>query len=62
MPAFPGLADVDNCRDWKPGIPVDLDKIRPKDEQYWNEHRGTPKAFRHPGGRPDDGGAISTGT
>ena len=45
MPRFPGLADVNNCRDWKPGIPVDLDKIRPKDEQYWNEHRGTPKAF-----------------
>jgi ABC-type lipoprotein release transport system permease subunit len=45
MPAFPGLADVNNCRDWKPGIPVDLSKIRPKDEQYWNEHRGTPKAF-----------------
>jgi putative ABC transport system permease protein len=40
MPAFPGLADVNNCRDWKPGIPVDLGKIRPKDEQYWNEHRG----------------------
>jgi ABC-type lipoprotein release transport system permease subunit len=45
MPAFPGLADVNNCRDWKPGIPVDLGRIRPKDEQYWNEHRGTPKAF-----------------
>ncbi len=45
MPAFPGLADVNNCRDWKPGIPIDLGKIRPKDEQYWNEHRGTPKAF-----------------
>jgi putative ABC transport system permease protein len=45
MPEFPGLADVDNCRDWKPGIPIDLGKIRPKDEQYWNEHRGTPKAF-----------------
>ena len=45
MPEFPGLADVNNCRDWKPGIPVDLDKIRPKDEQYWDEHRGTPKAF-----------------
>jgi len=45
MPAFPGLADVNNCRDWKPGIPINLDKIRPKDEQYWNEHHGTPKAF-----------------
>ncbi|MCL5282675.1 MAG: ABC transporter permease [Planctomycetes bacterium] len=45
MPAFPGLADVNNCRDWRPGIPIDLGKIRPKDEQYWQEHRGTPKAF-----------------
>ncbi len=45
MPEFPGLADVNNCRDWEPGVPVDLDKIRPKDEQYWDEHRGTPKAF-----------------
>lgn len=45
MPDFPGLADVDNCRDWKPGIPIDLDKIRPKDEQYWDAYRGTPKAF-----------------
>jgi putative ABC transport system permease protein len=45
MPDFPGLADVENCRDWKPGIPIELDRIRPRDEQYWNEHRGTPKAF-----------------
>ncbi len=45
MPAFPGLADVDNCRDWEPGIPIDLDRIRPKDERYWDEYRGTPKAF-----------------
>jgi putative ABC transport system permease protein len=45
MPDFPGLADVNNCRDWKPGIPIDLDRIRPKDEAYWNRYRGTPKAF-----------------
>ena len=45
MPGFTGLADVENCRDWEPGIPVDLEKIRPKDEQYWDEYRGTPKAF-----------------
>jgi putative ABC transport system permease protein len=45
MPDFPGLADVENCRDWKPGIPIDLDRIRPKDEQYWDDFRGTPKAF-----------------
>jgi len=45
MPEFPGLADAENCRDWEPGIPIDLDKIRPKDEAYWDTYRGTPKAF-----------------
>lgn len=45
MPDFPGLADADNCRDWEPGIPIDLDKIRDKDEDYWDRYRGTPKAF-----------------
>ena len=45
MPDFPGLVDVENCRDWKPGLPIDLKKIRKKDEAYWNQYRGTPKAF-----------------
>jgi len=45
MPDFPGLADANNCRDWEPGIEIDLDKIREKDETYWDEYRGTPKAF-----------------
>jgi len=44
-PNFPGVSDVDNCRDWTPGIPVKLDAIRDKDETYWDEYRGTPKAF-----------------
>ncbi|MHC4132597.1 MAG: FtsX-like permease family protein [Planctomycetota bacterium] len=45
MPEFPGLAEADNCRDWEPGIPIDLDKIRDKDENYWDKFHGTPKAF-----------------
>jgi putative ABC transport system permease protein len=45
MPDFPGLADVDNCRDWEPGIPIELDTIRTRDEDYWQQYRGTPKAF-----------------
>lgn len=45
MPDFPGLADADSCREWEPGTPVDLDAIRPQDEQYWDDFRGTPKAF-----------------
>lgn len=45
MPDFPELADVENCTDWDPGIPIDLDKIRDKDEAYWDRWRGSPKAF-----------------
>ncbi len=45
MPEFPGLSDADNCRDWETGAPVDLDRIRDKDEAYWDQWRGTPKAF-----------------
>ncbi|MEI7422983.1 MAG: ABC transporter permease [Prolixibacteraceae bacterium] len=45
MPVIPGLSDAGNCRDWKAGIPVDLKKIRPKDEDYWKQFKGTPKAF-----------------
>ncbi len=45
MPDFPGMSDAGNCREWETGSPVKLDKIRDKDEQYWNRYRGTPKAF-----------------
>jgi len=45
MPAFPGLANVDNCRDWPSDVGIDTRKIRPEDEAYWDQHRGTPKAF-----------------
>lgn len=45
MPDFPGLAKAENCRDWDAGFPIRLDLIRPKDQDYWHDHRGTPKAF-----------------
>lgn len=44
-PEFPGVSDVDNCRDWEPGIPMDMKAIRDKDEEYWDEYKGTPKGF-----------------
>ena len=44
-PPFPGVSDVENCRDWDPGIPIDTSRLRPKDEDYWDKFRGTPKAF-----------------
>ncbi len=45
LPDFPGLSGEENCRDWDPGLPIDLEKIRDKDEEYWDAFRGTPKAF-----------------
>ena len=45
MPDFPGLTDAENCSDWNPGLPIDLSRIREKDEAYWDNYRGTPKAF-----------------
>jgi ABC-type lipoprotein release transport system permease subunit len=45
MPDFPGIAEANNTRDWRPGIPIALQRLRPKDEKYWSDHRGTPKAL-----------------
>lgn len=45
MPGFPGLATAESSHDWDTGFPIDLNKIRPADEKYWKEFRGTPKAF-----------------
>tara|TARA_R110002096_G_scaffold22070_15_gene71269 strand:+ start:1203 stop:4511 length:3309 start_codon:yes stop_codon:yes gene_type:complete len=44
-PAFPGIFDVEDLDDWEPGIPIDRDKIRDKDDQFWDDYRATPKAF-----------------
>ncbi len=45
MPDLPGLSDAGSCREWEAGVPVELGKIRDKDEAYWKSYRGTPKAF-----------------
>ena len=45
MPDFPGLAKAESSSDWDAGFPIDLNRVRPQDEKYWKEHRGTPKAF-----------------
>ncbi|MCK5820745.1 MAG: FtsX-like permease family protein [Bacteroidales bacterium] len=44
-PDLPGLSDAGNCRDWETGVPIDLESIRDKDEDYWDEWKGSPKAF-----------------
>ena len=45
MPDFPGIAEAEDNADWTPGMPLDLTRIREKDETYWDDHKGTPKAF-----------------
>jgi len=45
MPSLPGLEGAGHCRDWDTGIPIRLESIRAKDEGYWNQYKGTPKAF-----------------
>lgn len=45
MPDFPGVAEAEDAQDFAPGLPLDLDRIRQVDEDYWDDYRGTPKAF-----------------
>ena len=47
MPSFPGLADAETCRNWQSDL-VDMRRVRDKDEKYWDDFRGTPKAFVSP--------------
>ena len=44
-PEFPGLSDSARMGDWDPPFPVDLSRIRERDELYWEEFRTLPKAF-----------------
>lgn len=45
MPILPGLSDKKDCREWEPGVPIDLELLRDKDQAYWERYKGTPKAF-----------------
>jgi putative ABC transport system permease protein len=43
-PDLPGVTDQASIDDWD--LPFELvEKVREEDEQYWDEHRTTPKAF-----------------
>src|ERR1017187_4124608 len=44
-PEYPGITESRSLRDWDPPFPLDLTRIRPRDEEYWNRYRTTPKAF-----------------
>jgi ABC-type lipoprotein release transport system permease subunit len=44
-PDYPGISTSSSLRDWDPPFPLDLRRVRPIDEDYWNRFRTTPKAF-----------------
>ena len=44
-PTFPGISDSPTLESWDPPFPVDLRRVRPQDERFWEEYRTTPKAF-----------------
>jgi ABC-type lipoprotein release transport system permease subunit len=45
VPDYPGLQEAEDISAWDPPFPVDLRLIREGDEEYWDEHGATPKAF-----------------
>jgi putative ABC transport system permease protein len=44
-PEYPGITSAKSLADWDPPFPIDLSRVRPADERYWDEYRTTPKAF-----------------
>ena len=44
-PAYPGISNTSSVSEWDPPFPLDLRRVRPIDEDYWNRYRTTPKAF-----------------
>jgi len=45
VPDYPGITKETRLADWDPPFPVDLKRIRPQDEAYWQRYRTTPKAW-----------------
>jgi putative ABC transport system permease protein len=44
-PAFPGIDQARDMASWSPPFPVDLHRVRPRDEAYWHRYGPAPKAF-----------------
>ncbi|HEX9759947.1 MAG TPA: ABC transporter permease [Candidatus Acidoferrales bacterium] len=44
-PTFPGISESPSLSNWDPPFPVDLKRIRPRDEDYWDKSRTAPKGF-----------------
>jgi len=45
VPEYPGITEATSLASWDPPFPVDLSRVRPQDEEYWDRYRTAPKAF-----------------
>jgi ABC-type antimicrobial peptide transport system permease subunit len=45
VPEYPGITESEDMSEWDPPFPIDLDRVRKVDEDYWHQYRATPKAF-----------------
>ncbi|MDQ3213913.1 MAG: ABC transporter permease [Acidobacteriota bacterium] len=45
LPEYPGITEATSLASWDPPFPVDLSRVRPQDEEYWDRYRTAPKAF-----------------
>lgn len=45
VPPYPGVTDTQRISDWDPPFPIDMRRIRERDEAYWDTYRATPKGF-----------------
>ncbi len=45
VPRVEGITDEATMADWNPPFPFDASRIGAEDEQYWEDHGATPKAF-----------------
>jgi len=48
MPPFKGITDTESIDQWDPPFPIDLRRVTPRDDAYWQQYRTTPKAFVNP--------------
>jgi putative ABC transport system permease protein len=44
-PPLPGIDPARAMAAWSPPFPVDLHRVRPRDEEFWRRYGPTPKAF-----------------
>ena len=49
VPEFKGIADADKVADWHAPFPIDLKRVRQKDEDYWEKYRTKAKVIVSPG-------------